>query len=143
MSYYSDEKYSTVGIDYDLYTCLEYNPQEGYTVDDIDRVLAVYEGENDGYSWRWILKLKRTRNKYVFLQGWCDYTGWECQSSAFSEFESTALKAAQHALDQSSSSENAQHIRRDLNYQIKFGKCGTWREQQDIHMGMFDATIQT
>lgn len=76
---------------YDLAVCLEYNPQDGFSVDDIDRVLAVWEGENDGDSWRWILALNN--GKFVFMDGWCDYTGWDCQSGAMSVITDTVEEA--------------------------------------------------
>src|ERR1700733_13742175 len=47
--------------------------------DDIESLLACVEGENDGYSWHWIVKLKD--GAYGYLTGGCDYTGWDCQSS--------------------------------------------------------------
>ncbi len=61
-------------IDYDLRACLEYNPQT-FGVDEIQKIHAVWEGENDSDSWRWVLQLKDGR--FAFLQGWCDYTGWD------------------------------------------------------------------
>ena len=65
MSYYDKpEEYAALGIDYDLYACLEYNPQDGFALDDIQRVLAVYEGEHDGADWRWILSLPEGRSVY-------------------------------------------------------------------------------
>ena len=68
------------GIDWDLEGCLEFNPQDGFRLEDIESVLAVWEGENDGDDWRWILQLKDER--IIFLQGGCDYTGWDCRSWA-------------------------------------------------------------
>ena len=42
--------------------------------------LAKYEqGERDGQSWRWYLKLLDGRK--FDIEGSCDYTGWDCQSS--------------------------------------------------------------
>lgn len=69
----------TRGIDVDLESCLEEHPQ-GFSIDDIETVLAVYEGQPDGEDWRWIIRLKDGR--YVYLRGGCDYTGWGCQSWA-------------------------------------------------------------
>jgi hypothetical protein len=63
---------------------------------DIEKVLAVVEGESDGADWHWILKLKAPVNKmrYVYLVGGCDYTGWDCQSWATHKFAKTPLQAA-------------------------------------------------
>ena len=76
MNFYDNPAaYAKRGIDYDLHACLEYNPQETFTVLDIKEVRAVYEGCNDERDWRWVLELHDSR--FVFLQGGCDYTGWD------------------------------------------------------------------
>lgn len=61
MIYYYDneQEYILRGIDWDLEACLANNPQDGFTIKDIGRVLAVYEGENDGPDWHWILEMKQ------------------------------------------------------------------------------------
>ncbi len=49
----------------------------------IPRIAAVeleISGENDGPSWHWICRLKE--GGYIYAHGGCDYTGWDCQSSA-------------------------------------------------------------
>lgn len=94
------ETMKNAGVDYSLSGCLEYNSQP-FELTDIEKVLSVWEGENDGDDWRWILKLTKKAsekfegNRFVFLQGGCDYTGWDCQSWGKSEFAKTALKAAE------------------------------------------------
>lgn len=80
-----------IGLDGDLQSCLQYNPQ-GFALRDIEKVLAVYEGENDGEDWSWILKLKDGR--IALLVGGCDYTGWDCQSSADTSFHASPEGAA-------------------------------------------------
>ena len=35
-------------------------------------------GENDGPSWKWEVKLEDGTTWK--LEGWCDYTGWDCQA---------------------------------------------------------------
>lgn len=103
MGYYDNsEEYDKRGIDYDLAACLDYNGQSYFNVDDIERVLAVIEGERDGAAWHWILELKKTaanysKGPYVYLVGWCDYTGWDCQSGASSDLFYTAQKACEAA----------------------------------------------
>lgn len=120
-------------IDYDLRACLEYNPQEGFTVEDIRQVLAVWEGENDGDDWRWVLRLMNGLN--VCLIGGCDYTGWDCQSSASSSFHSTAIGAADAArLDWLGRPRNDVH--QSLIRQIEEGKAETWRERMDKELGV-------
>lgn len=143
------------GIDYDLEACLECNQQDGFTVDDIQKVLAVWEGENDEDDWRWVLQLKDGR--FVFLQGGCDYTGWDCQSWAISKFTDSAEKAANLslgdiALEDSHPSDaglghmlnimsgdfmnNTNEIHKSLLSQIAGGKSMTWRENKDEEFGL-------
>lgn len=157
MSYYdmTDEQRQETGIDYDLDACLEYNPQP-FNILDIERVLAVWSGENDGDDWRWIILLRDGR--YVFLQGGCDYTGWDCQSWATSEFAETAEQAAEKAKGDISAEEgnapwnagfghmlnimdgtymaNANEVYDSLTQQLTEGKDKTWREKMDNEMGL-------
>lgn len=111
-----------IGIDYDLSACLEYNPQDGFTVEDIAEVLAVWEGENDGDDWRWILRLND--NRFVFLRGGCDYTGWDCQSFAVSRFAATAL-------DLLAVPDIGDDVHTELLIQLETSKNKTWRETKD------------
>ena len=60
-------------LDYDLEACLQENPQDDITPETISAVLAVWEGENDGDDWRWVLAMRDGR--FAFVQGGCDYTG--------------------------------------------------------------------
>lgn len=125
----------TRGIDWDLSACLENNPQNGFTVNDIEKVLAVFEGENDERDWRWVFQLKN--GKFIFLQGGCDYTGWDCRSSAFHFEESTPDEAAKHALDNENDNPNeyklAYHL---LMTQVNDSKTETWREKTDKQLGI-------
>lgn len=98
MNYYDMPKefIERTGIDYDLGACLNYNPQNTFTLEDIAKVLAVFEGERDSEDWRWVLQLND--NRFVFLQGGCDYTGWDCQSWATHKFCNTPEECAKCAL---------------------------------------------
>lgn len=69
----------TLQGDWDLRHCLEYNSQS-FDLLDVNRTLAVFPGEHDGADWYWLLLLKDGR--IAALQGGCDYSGWDCQSSA-------------------------------------------------------------
>ena len=71
----TDEQQKRMNVDYDFCAALEYNPQPGWGLSDIDRVLAVVEGQQDETDWHWIAKL--TDGRYVYLTGGCDYTGWD------------------------------------------------------------------
>ena len=77
MNYYDTPKEwrQTTGIDYSLCECLEQNPQKDFYVLDIEKVLAIEEGERDESNWHWILQL--SNEKFVYLTGGCDYTGWD------------------------------------------------------------------
>jgi hypothetical protein len=156
-------KIDALGIDYSLRACLEYNPQN-FTIFDIDKVMAVWEGENDRDDWRWVIRVKKDCSKtnggrYVFLQGGCDYTGWDCQSWATSQFTKTALKAAHLALGDvqvgeshpyqaglghmlnilgGTYDENFQKVYDSLVEQIKSSKKKTWRENKDEELNTKD-----
>ena|SRR3990167_4569033 len=160
MSYYDKlDEYDKKGIDYNLVACLENNPQKGFGVDDIQQVLGVWEGEHDGDDWRWILSLKDGR--FVFLQGGCDYTGWDCQSWAKSNFTTTALEAAEFAKTGPTDATvqeavvgmgmgrmftaltggymiNAGEVYESLVKQLETAKVQTWREKKDVEFGLAD-----
>ncbi len=57
---------------------------------EIKRVLAVIEGERDGAHWHWIVELED--GTFAYLNGWCDYTGWDCHSG-LDVFEEPTLEA--------------------------------------------------
>lgn len=149
------------GIDYNIEACLEYNSLP-FSVEDIEKIVAVWEGEHDGDDWRWIIKLTKNATniygaKFVFMQGGCDYTGWDCQSWATSEFAKSALGAAEFSkgrdvhLTNSSPAEaglghminimsgdymsNANKVYDELVKQIKSSKKKTWRENKDDELG--------
>jgi len=110
-----------IGLDYDLFACLEYNPQDGFNVNDIAKVLAYEPGEHDGAAYHWVLELKDRR--FVYLTGSCDYTGWDCQSGATSEF----CPSPEYAAGRAGSFETL-----NLMEQISAGqKNGTWRDEKD------------
>jgi len=115
------------GIDYDLSACLEYNPQPSFTVDDIERVLAVFEGTNDETDWRWIILLKD--NRFAALQGGCDYTGWDCQSWADSTIYTTVAEALSHFKDQ-------KDIWNSFIIQLLSNKTLTWHERTGKELGL-------
>jgi len=109
-----------LGIDYDLFCCLRYNPQN-FTIEEIVRVLAVVEGENDGADWHWVILL--TNKFVVYLTGGCDYTGWDYQSWASSWFINGIPD-----LTEKCDNEKVVYM---LRYQLRRGKETTWREKMD------------
>ena len=128
-------EYNARGIDFDLAACLDNNEQPGFTVDDIARVLGVYEGEHDSYDWRWLVKLSDGR--YASIQGGCDYTGWDCQSSADSAIFTNVADALRwfKTVDRWDSDRNTdawQAIAR----QLTSTKDQTWHERTGKDMGL-------
>lgn len=80
MSFYdlSEEQQRAMNVDYDFVACIEYNidkKSDGWDLSDVERVIAVVEGEHDGASFHWIARL--TGDRYVYMTGGCDYTGWD------------------------------------------------------------------
>lgn len=154
------EKMEKRGIDYDLDACLEYNPQD-FTIFDIEKVLAIYEGEHDEEDWRWVIKVNKecaakNGGRFVFLQGGCDYTGWDCQSWASSQFTKTAKAAAKLALGElklgksspvdaglghmlnimsGTYTKNFRAVYDSLMTQLASNKKKTWREAKDDEFG--------
>jgi hypothetical protein len=45
-----------------------------FTRDDVVRIVAMAEGENDGDAWIGVFELGDGR--FACLRAWCDYTGW-------------------------------------------------------------------
>lgn len=63
----------------DIQYAFDYNGL-GARLKDIETIVAEVAGENDGYRWYWILKMKD--GTFSWAMGSCDYTGWDCQSDA-------------------------------------------------------------
>lgn len=142
-------------LDYDLSACLEYNPQNGINNETVVDILAVWEGENDGDDWRWVVAL--TDGTFAFIQGGCDYTGWDCQSWAVSTIIQTPEQAAFCALGQDVQLEelfqpvgfghmmsmltgsymgNREEVFLSLWEQLGSEKDETWRERKDKEFGI-------
>ena len=49
---------------------------DGFSREDVVKIYAMEEGENDEAPWRIYGKLKDKR--YFYLEAGCDYTGWDC-----------------------------------------------------------------
>jgi len=80
----------------DIWLALDCNYPKSFGVGEVESIEAEVPGANDELSWWWILRL--TNDRYILVSGWCDYTGWDCQSG-ITEYEivDTALAAAQIA----------------------------------------------
>ena len=73
---------------YDLMAACREN---GIQHDDIAGVVLEITGENDEYSWHWLVSLSDGR--FAYITGWCDYTGWDCKSGA-ERFDASSLDSA-------------------------------------------------
>ena len=60
---------------------------DSFVIDDVAEVIAADPGENDGESWMMAGRLNDGR--YFFLDAWCDYTGWDCQSGGDAQVADT------------------------------------------------------
>lgn len=65
------------GESYDLRAAIEYNPGE-VAFEDIGAILFELTGEHDGAGYHWIVGLRD--GCFAYLEGGCDFTGWDCQS---------------------------------------------------------------
>lgn len=72
----------------DFAYCCEYNGTEIAEGDKIVDLVCVKLGERDKDSWIWYVCVlpagKEGRYNQVdwIVRGWCDYTGWDCQSDS-------------------------------------------------------------
>lgn len=44
----------------------------------VKTIVLQQEGQRDEEHWRWLITL--TNGEIWLADGWCDYTGWDCQS---------------------------------------------------------------
>lgn len=51
-----------------------------FAIEDVSMVDVLKEGEREEASWVWRVVM-RSRGEWMVV-GWCDYTGWDCQSGA-------------------------------------------------------------
>lgn len=122
MSYYYDNEEDSVErrIDYDLSAAVDFNLQgDKFRLEDVAYVLAYLQGENDGPSYHWIIAMKdRT---YAYVSGGCDYTGWDCQSSAYAEI-TVSLKEAMSIAEKDGGADIRKLLRRQLTGEASFGE---------------------
>lgn len=79
----------------ELYYAMECNSHEKgwFSKNNIKEVVACVCGEHDGRTWHWLVK--HDNDKFYYISGGCDYTGWDCQSYlVFVEVESDKLQLA-------------------------------------------------
>lgn len=104
--------------DGDLECAIEYHLHFKST--DILTVHAEVPGEADGPDWFWVVEMEHPLQgfKFLLIWGWCDYTGWDCQSDAKYLHANSPLQAAELAPEWDDSYRN-RAIRSELIAQIK------------------------
>lgn len=65
--------------DYDFEAMVKYTGPP-YTLEQVEGIELVEQGEHDGAEWIWRVKLK-DGTIYKTTAG-CDYTGWDCQAGS-------------------------------------------------------------
>ena len=63
-------------ITYDLQAACDHNSIDATDIVGIELEIT---GQNDEAYWHWIVK---TTVGFAYIAGGCDYTGWDCKSSA-------------------------------------------------------------
>ena len=111
----------------DLKYAIESNSLDTFLEEEIVDIVAEVPGSNDEFSWWWVLQL--TKDRFALVSGWCDYTGWDCQSGITEHgIYSTALKAAKESPEIEKYSDR--NIRKNLVGQLKgkFPKFTYWED---------------
>lgn len=134
------EWYEARGIDSDMRACFEHN-YVNMDIKDIKKVVAVWEGENDGDNWRWIAQINQYHHDdYVFIEAGCDYTGWDCQSwvhiQIYGDFDTCIPVAMSYLMSQ-----NRNDVVDSLLNQLSVGKNKTWRENMDKLLNINSSNI--
>ena len=62
-----------------------------YKTGDVVEIVAISVGENDERPWVGLFLMDDGR--YLFVDAWCDYTGWDCQSGGSAEWFRTKEEA--------------------------------------------------
>lgn len=69
-----------------------------YSIKDIQQVIAIDDGENDGDDWIGLFLMNDGR--YLNVRAGCDYTGWGCQESGSCDISDNLLDAVTFGLTQ-------------------------------------------
>jgi len=87
-------------LDDDLMSAFEYHLEKEDKAN-LFHLWAQIPGEADGPDWYWVVEMRSEYKgkKFALVVGGCDYTGWDCQSSAKIFFFDTIEEAAQSAKD--------------------------------------------
>lgn len=121
MSYYYDNQEDCIErrIDSDLSYAVEYNDVAPFRLQDVAYVLAALMGERDGPNYHWVIAMKD--HTYAYVEGGCDYTGWDCQSHASADIY-TSLRETMEAVEKDSGSTVHDLLQRQLIGKASFGE---------------------
>ena len=79
-------------LDSDLRSMLE-DIGESAALDNLGFGLATVFGANDESNWHWLIWCQD--GSYAYATGWCDYTGWGCQSGGEINYYPSLAEAIQ------------------------------------------------
>lgn len=82
----------------------------GADINTVTEIIKYYNGCNDAEPW--IIVCKTNENKYMVLEAWCDYTGWDCQAGGTYEIYDTLGGAL---ADLTPEQANRLEVKHDLN----------------------------
>lgn len=121
MSYYYDNREDAVErrIDVDLSSACEFNDVAPFRLQDVAYVLAALMGENDGPSFHWVVAMKD--HTYAYVSGGCDYTGWDCSSSAYAGIK-PSLREVMSQVENDAGAEIRGLLRRQMTGEASFGE---------------------
>ncbi len=71
----------------DFAYCIAENGFPGWMTSfaEVEALVCTQVGENDEASWVWLVTVN---GRTYEVEGWCDYTGWDCQSGYTSKVAS-------------------------------------------------------
>lgn len=68
-----------------------------FTREDVKRIIASVEGENDGPPW--VICGELNDGRFFALSAWCDYTGWDCQAGGSAFVAASEAEVVRFGLD--------------------------------------------
>jgi hypothetical protein len=103
----------------------------GFGVDDVAEILATDDGENDERQWVGVFRL--TNGQFAFVEGGCDYTGWDCQSSAYGTVASSVDELVRWAMDDDARSRLADALDPVTDEQMSAAAAGLRRLARSLN----------
>lgn len=67
-----------------------------FSREDVVKIVAIDEGENDGSPWVVVGRLRDRR--WFFLSAGCDYTGWDCQAGGTATVAKTKTELLKYGM---------------------------------------------